>query len=457
MSAKVSVIITAHNYAKYLPKALDSVLAQNFHDFEVIVVNDGSTDHTTDVLSAYENNEKVKVLTLTGVGLAAACNRGIEKSSGDYLIRLDADDYFDENILLVEATYLDNNPNVGLVFCDYYTIDPHGEIIDRIQRARVNDEVELLDRPALAAGAMYRRKCYEAIGGYNEEIRYQEDYDFWIKFIEKFQVRNVSLPLMYYRQHASSMSRNWSARMETRRKIKEKFVREHRDRFSSKILGVIPARSDLLEGDKLALLELGGKTLLQSAVEKMLGIDLIDRVIVSTEDQGIMDLALQYGAEVPFLRSKASTNPSVPFESVLSDHLRWFREHEDYQPDIVVLLHPHSPFINSEHVVEAIDTMLLFDTDSVLGVVEDLTYHWMVGRHGLTPVGYQKRVVRQDKDLIYKESGGLYVIKAGNLVLDQDLLGRRIGHIEFRPQDAVRIQSAYEYWIAKQIVKEEGH
>jgi CMP-N-acetylneuraminic acid synthetase len=202
------------------------------------------------------------------------------------------------------------------------------------------------------------------------------------------------------------------------------------------------------------MLELGDETLLQSAIEKLKQVDLLDRVIVSTEDKEIMEHALQCGAEVPFLRSKASTNPSVPFESVLADQLRWLHEHEDYQPDVVVLLHPHSPFIKSEHVMEAIDTMLLFDTDSVLGVVMDLTYHWMVGRHGLEPVGYQKRVVRQDKDLIYKESGGLYVLKASNLVLGQELLGRRIGHIELRHQDALRIQSEYDFWIARHMIKD---
>jgi len=92
--------------------------------------------------------------------------------------------------------------------------------------------------------------------------------------------------------------------------------------------------------------------------------------------------------------------------------------------------------------------MLLFDTDSVIGLVEDLTYHWKPGRHGLTPVGYQKRVVRQDKDLIFKEAGGLYVFNAGRFLASQDLLGRRVGHIELAPYEALRVQSPYDYWVA---------
>jgi len=456
MSCKVSIVITAHNYAKFLPQSLDSALNQNYQDYEVIVVNDGSTDHTDEILATYADHPRLKVVTLDGVGLAAACNRGIEATSGEYVVRLDADDWFDENILLVLATYLDNHPNVGLVFCDYYTVDVHGELIDRIRRAKVNDEVELLDRPALAAGAMYRRKCYEAIGGYNEEIRYQEDYDFWIKFIEKFQVRNVSLPLMFYRQHGNSMSRNWEARMRTRRDVKKKFVEENRERFRQKVLAVIPARADKMDGEKVPLLPFGEHHLLARSIQNLLGIHhLIERVIVSTEDPEIAEQALHFGAEVPFLRSRAYINPAVPFETVLSDLLQRLHADEGYSPDLVVIVHPHSPFLRGEHVVEAIDTMLLYETDSVVGVVEDLTYHWTPGRNGLAPVGYQKRVARQEKDLIYKEAGGLYVVKAVNILAGQELLGTRVGHIELAAYEALRIQSPFTYWAAKHMIDEE--
>ena len=455
MNTKVSIIITAHNYAKYLPQSLESALNQNYlGDFEVVVVNDGSTDHTEEVLKSYLNESILKVVTLNGVGLASACNRGIEVSTGDYIVRLDADDWFEENLVLVLATYLDNHPNIGLVFCDYCTVDVHGEMIDRVRRAKVNDEVELLDRPALAAGAMYRRECYEIIGGYNEAIRYQEDYDFWIKFIEKYPVRNVSLPLMFYRQHGNSMSRNWEARMQTRREVKKRFVEENREHFDQKVLAVVPARGDLIEGRKLPLLPFVDSHLLAHCIDKLSGFDhMIERIIVSTEDPEIAEQAVNHGAEVPFLRSRANINPAVPFEAVLRDLLQSLYNDEGYQPDLVVIIYPHSPFIKGEQVIEAIDTMLLYETDSVIGVVEDLTYHWQPGKSGLSPVGYKKRVVRQEKDIIYKEAGGLYVAKTSNILLGEDLLGKRIGHIELATYESLRVQNSFNYWIAEKITQ----
>ena len=455
MSCKVSIIITAHNYGKYLPVALDSALNQNFNDFEVIVVNDGSTDHTSDILANYANHEKVKILTLDGIGLAAASNRGIQASSGEYIIRLDADDYFDENMLLVEATYLDNYPSVGLVFCDYYRINAHGEIIDAVRRAKVNDEVELLDRPALAAGAMYRRKCYDSIGGYNEEIRYQEDYDFWIKFIEKFQVRNVSVPLMYYRQHRSSMSRNWTARMKTRRAVKAKFLREHREKPDRQILAVVPARGDYVGNQKMPLLPLGSQTLIEHCVQKLRSVGSINRLIVSTDDPQIAELAIKKGAEVPYINRQQDSGPNTSFEDLLANLLRHLQVESQFKPDIIVIAHPHSPFITSDHVAEAIDTLNLFDTDSIIGVVEDLSYHWKHERNGLSPVGYQKRVLKDDKDIIYKEAGGLYVINSRKREQQcGDLLGKVIGHIELAPFEALRIQTEYNHWIACCMAKE---
>jgi CMP-N-acetylneuraminic acid synthetase/GT2 family glycosyltransferase len=456
MTTPVSIIITAHNYAKYLPRALESALGQVYEPLDVVVVDDGSQDNTQELLARYISDKRLKTIRLDGVGLAAASNAGIKASQGQYIVRLDADDWFDENLCLVLATSLDKQPNVGMVFCDYHTVDVHGELIQTISRAKTNDEVELLDRPCLAAGAMYRRECYAAIGGYNEDLDYQEDYDFWIKFIERFEVRNISLPLMYYRQHGSSMSRNWEARMRARRDVKRKFVEEHRADLGKLILGVIPARADRMDGKKFPLLPFGDQSLLQRCIQKLSGIDAVDRVVVSTEDPEIAQSAVKVGADVPFLRSRATLSSSLGFGAALKDLLAFLGNEQDYRPDVVLIAYPHSPFIQSDHLAEAIDTLSLYRTDSVIGVVEDLTYHWKIDRHGLAPVGYQKRVVRQDKELVFKEAGGLYVVRPHDFGGDDDVLGKRIGHIELSQGEAFRISDPWSYRTAQAILEFSG-
>lgn len=211
---KVSVVITAHNYGRYLKQCIESVLNQIYKNYEIIVVNDGSTDNTAEILEKYK--DRVKVIDLPGLGLASSLNRGIKASSGEYVIRLDADDFFDENILLTEATYLDTHPEVDLVFPDYYRVKENGEIIEHVRLLKVEEELRLLHRSPLGAGAMFRKRCFDELGGYDEKLRRQEDYDFWIRFISKFKVRNISLPLMYYRQHKLSMSQDYPGRLKAK-------------------------------------------------------------------------------------------------------------------------------------------------------------------------------------------------------------------------------------------------
>lgn len=450
---KVSVIVTAHNYGKYLPQCLDSVLKQRFDDWEMITVNDGSMDDTTAILERYLKNhpEKIRIVTLEGVGLAKACNAGIRASHGSYVIRLDADDYFDENILLIEANILDNDPNIHMVYPDYYRISKHGEIMDSYRLAKANDEVKLLDRSPLAAGAMYRRECYDAIGGYNEELRYQEDYDFWIRFIDKFNVYNVNLPLMYYRKHEAGMSNNFTARMNARQHVKKKFVEEKGYCEDKKIYAVIPAMGLFRNKDKLALKELKDEPIIAYTIREALKTNAVDRVMVSTEDQEIAETAIRYGAEVPFLRPVSLAKTSVPVDDVLRHVIGTLRERGEEAPDLLVVLPYNTPLRRADHIAEAIDTILLYNSDSVISVTEDITFHWKPGTHGLTPVGYQKRFLREDKETIYKENAALYVVRTSVLEAG-GYLGKVIGHVEMSLRDAWRIETDFDFWVAQQIM-----
>ncbi|MBI4347584.1 MAG: glycosyltransferase [Elusimicrobia bacterium] len=450
-TSKVSVVVTAHNYAKHLDQAVRSVLGQTYTDFEVVVVDDGSTDHTASLLDTYADDARVHVVRLDGVGLAAAANRGIAASRGEYLIRLDADDYFDENILLVESHFLDTHPNVQMVFPDYYRVDHRGGILEHVRLPKVHDEVTLLDRSPLAAGAMFRRWCFEALGGYDETLAYQEDYDFWIRFIDRFNVYNVNLPLLYYRQHDRNMSRNFERRMEARRRVKEKFVETKGIRTSKRVLGVVPAMARVRDGRKLPLVPLGDRSLLAWTVDEARETKLLDRLVVSTEDAEVARLARDLHADVPFLRPRELARSSVSVEETLRHLLERLAQEEGYRPDLVAVLHIHTPFRRAAHVTEAIDTLLLYQADSVLSVTQDLTYHWRRGREGLEPVGYQKRLLREEKETIFKENGALYVTSA-DLIRNGGFLGTRVSYVEMAAHESLRLETDFDFWVAQQML-----
>jgi glycosyltransferase involved in cell wall biosynthesis len=449
MKPKISIIITAHNYAKYLADAIDSAVNQNYDSFEVIVVNDGSTDHTDEILANYK--EKVIIINLPGVGLAKACNKGIAESSGDYLIRLDADDYFDDNMLLVLASFLDRNPNIHLAYPDFYEIDSYGEILRLRRYGKVNQEVKLLDRSPLAAGAMFRRSCFEKIGGYREELRYQEDYDFWIRFTERFNVQNINLPLMYYRKHGKSMSDKREPRLDARRYVKEKIL-EKRKIEKPNVLAVIPARSTPFTNFDINLKELDGNPVIYYTIKEALDSDMIDRTVVSTENSDIAKTAERIGAEIPFLRPAALSMQGVQIGEVIKDILKKLYKEERYEPDLVVSLQVNSPFRKVKHIDEAINTQLIHNTDSVISVYEDLSFHWCPGENGLRPVIFKERMLRKEKEIVYRENGSIYLYKTKNLLMDMGM-GDCIGHIEMTEKDSFRIMDDFDLWMAEKIMQ----
>lgn len=450
---KISVIVTARNYGKYLKQCLDSVLSQCFKDYELVVINDGSEDQTAIILDDYlkRYSHKMRVITLDKEGLAKACNTGIKASKGKYVIRLDADDYFDDNILLVESNILDTDSNIQMVYPDYYRINNEGDILNLCRMPKVNKEIKLLDRNPLAAGAMFRRECYDAIGGYNETLKYQEDYDFWIRFTDKFNVYNVNLPLMYYRQHDKNMSNNFRERMKTRQAVKKKFLEKKGICPSKNITAVIPAMGKSRSIEKLALRDLCGKPLIAYTITEALRSEYVNRIIVSTDDPEIAEVSRKYGAEVPFLRPKKLATIGVKVEDILRDLIKRLPPGQDNVSNILAILYYITPLRKACHIDEAINSMLMFQTDSVISVVKDLTFHWKTGEYGLSPVGYHQRFLREEKEINYKETGAVYIVK--KLVVENGgYLGRAIGHIEMSPEESWRVEDELSLNIAEHIL-----
>jgi CMP-N-acetylneuraminic acid synthetase/GT2 family glycosyltransferase len=449
---KVSVIITAHNYGRYLSEAVESVQKQTMQDFEMIIVNDGSTDNTPQVLEKYKNDPRIKIITLDGVGLAKAANTGIRRSKGEYIIRLDADDFFDENILMVESSILDRRPEIGMVYPDYFRINKYGELLEHIRLMKVNDEVKLLDRSPLAAGAMYRRSCYDKIGGYSEELKYQEDYDFWIRFIDKFKVYNVNLPLLYYRQHDKSMSTNTHARMATRWYVKKKFVEEKGNLEGKKVLCVFQIIADGRYKKYLCMEEINSKPLMGYAIEEAKKVECFDKIILDTEDLRIAEMGEQLGLEVPFIRDRELARLSTHQADISRRLMNRLMSEMNYMPDIVVFLSYTHPMMKKSHIEKAINTMLIYNADSVISVTEDLTFHYQPGMYGLKPVIFKKRYLREEKTRTYKENGGIMVVRPEN-IMKGTLLGKKISHIVMEPYEAIKIESEFDHWVFEQMVK----
>ena len=214
----VTVYITNHNYGKYITKAINSVLNQSMDNFELIIIDDGSKDNSKKIIDKFQKNKKIISVFQKNKGLTVSNNLAIRLSRGKYIMRLDADDWLDVNALQIMSNYLEKNKKIGLVFPDYFEVDEKGNIINLVRRHDFK-KVKLLDKPAHGACTMIRKECLTKIGGYSEQFDRQDGYYLWVKFIQRYGVMNINLPLFFYRQHNASLTKNEEKIIKTRSDI----------------------------------------------------------------------------------------------------------------------------------------------------------------------------------------------------------------------------------------------
>lgn len=207
----VTILIVAYNQEKYIGRCIRSSLNQTLprSDYEIVVVNDASTDRTRYALELFES--EIRILNNPEqLGLAASLNQGIRMARGQFLVRLDADDYVHREYLNVLSLYLKLNSEFDAVACDYYLVDDHENVMER--KNCLEDSI--------ACGVMFRMEQLIDIGLYDEQFLSCEDEDLRIRFLKKYSIERVNLPLYRYRRHENNMTNNLS-HMETYRKILE--------------------------------------------------------------------------------------------------------------------------------------------------------------------------------------------------------------------------------------------
>lgn len=201
---KVSVVIPCYNQGAFLIEAIDSVLAQTFVDFEIVVVDDGSTDSETISILDRIDNPQIKILRTDNGGLAMARNRGILVSTGAIILPLDADDLIAPTYLEKGVSVFADDPGVGVV---YSLADKFGAVSGFWQLPEFSPGL-LLSENMVFCSAMFHRGSWEKVGGYNTNMKHGwEDWDFWLSLCDR-GLRFVRIPeiLFHYRVKASSMT-----------------------------------------------------------------------------------------------------------------------------------------------------------------------------------------------------------------------------------------------------------
>ena len=239
---KISIIIPTYNYAQYICEAIESVLNQTYKDFEIIVVDDGSTDNTKEVIKPYLN--KIKYIYQQNSGPSAARNRGIKEAKGEYIAFLDADDIWLAQKLELQIKFMEKEKEVGLIFSDMILFNEKGIIKNSFLKEKlffnklsikplsftekvIYDNVfnALLQENFIPTNTVIvKKECFNKVGFFDKTLFSVEDRDMWLRIGLFYDIGFINSPLVLTRFHETNISANQELALKSRLKVMKKFL-----------------------------------------------------------------------------------------------------------------------------------------------------------------------------------------------------------------------------------------
>ena len=202
---KVSIVLPTYNGQDHIEKAIDSVMNQSYANWELIIVNDCSTDSTKQIAEHYaKNDERIRIITNeVNQKLPRSLNIGFENATGMYYTWTSDDNQYKDDAIKIMVDFLDHNLGYGMVYCDTILIDGDGNVI---RENPLPEPERLILSNTVGACFLYRKKIADKIGGYDTDLFLAEDYEYWLRMYQNTNIKHLPEKLYYYRCHEKSLS-----------------------------------------------------------------------------------------------------------------------------------------------------------------------------------------------------------------------------------------------------------
>lgn len=442
----VTIFITNYNYAAYIEKSIQSVLNQSYKDLELLIIDDGSTDNSKDIIEKYRHLDFVTIIYQKNKGLNITNNIALRTSKGKYIMRLDADDYIEPDAIAAMVEVLESDEELGLVFPNYYYVDKNENIIGTEIRHDFETDVDLFDQPAHGACTMIRKSFLIEQGGYNESFTCQDGYDLWLKFITNHKVTNIAKPLFYYRQHGSNLTTNENRILDTRKKIKDTFIKSGAYHFP-KTIAIIPLRSKYINGHNWPIFETNGISVLEKITTAAAACNLIEKVILTTSDNEIINYIKDKKIENENIRLIVRPEKYAQVNESLNNTFNFILENEAIkaiQPEAILTVYTEYPFVTPHNIEDAINTLVIFKADSLISVRPDNRTYYQHTGSGMTPILDQNKFTKLEREALYKGAGGILLTRVDNLK-EQNILAGKVGHIVVNELESFGVFSKLDF------------
>ena len=363
VNPKVSIYIPCIvGYEIYLEKAIKSVLHQTYSNIDLKVIIEGTNKKAKSICENYKKYNNFNfTLNNEPIGLQKLGNIFAEEALGEYILRLDADDWLDRFGIEALVDAVKHEENLGIVWGSYYYVSEEGEIIDSSRFSNLIDNNFL---PPHGAATLIKRRDFIKVGGYNENLNAQDGFDIWSRITQISKSFTIPQIVFYYRQHQKSLSNNISKIQKAKRKIRENLFKKVQGSYNLNILVVGTIRDDSI------YLENKNNSIFKDFL-KIQDLSWNIKLCVSSCSDKAYQEALNINKENKLLVIKRELNQTigVPLKEILNSSLKIAKNELNNQKfDIIGFVNLHKKELNIKYIESSIHNLLTNAVDSVMGV-----------------------------------------------------------------------------------------
>lgn len=427
----VTVYLVCSNHEEYVRQAVDSVLAQTHSQIEFIAFDNGSTDRSRSILRELRDQHGFRLIEQENLGLVATIRAAFDMAQGEYVVRLDADDWLEPRAIAELLARFHADDSVAMVFPDYFEVAADGRILRRIRRRMFDGEVTLLDQPAHGAVTLTRKSAYFEVGGVDTSLTAQDGYDLWLKITRKYPVQNVPEAMFYYRRHDGNLTGDVTRILKQRYAI---FRNQSSEIDPDDYLGVIVLPRSRASTEEFLNHKYGQESLLHRALKKLSRSEIIRSAVIICPQS--MEGSVERLTKNSNLRTQVhSTEPGVNgYHFIARTILPTLSQIKN-----VLFVSPQNPFMHLNYVDAMIHYKSIFNVASVHTCVLD--NHLMFQHNGRSLVVFNDGAERQERDAIIRKAGGLMLVDAAAFANLGHGLAEPIGHIEIDEISSFEISS----------------
>lgn len=448
----VTIYIPCHNYGHFLEKAVNSVYEQSYTNWELFIINEGSSDDTIDIANRLmeQHPDKVQVISNeSAIGLQKSANNILKICNGKYILRLDADDWLDESAILIMVSKIEHDSQVGLVYGSYYYVDSDEHVIGIEKQYKLWDEDKSGLNPPHGACTLVRTRSLKAAGGYSEDINAQDGWELWFKLINRTKSASIDTPLFYYRQHNNSLSRNEKKLYNARSQIFSKLREKIDGSYKPNVLAIIPVKESYPQFKGVPYTEIGSKTLLEHTISVAQDVPSITNIAISTESDSVIEFTQDLIKKQKINPLECIKRPSelsgdfIQLQQILSHAGNEVIKNGGNPPDIILFLSLHAPLRDATSISKALNVMLVTESDTVVSVVEEREPIFMHSENGIKLVGTGRfDGLFHRREQVLKFNGNTIAVW-WDIIESGSIWGKKIGYIEMTEQDSIQLKSLH--------------